>query len=472
MKRTAILSVTLMIISMIWTVSNAYGQVYDDVYYNPGQSSGSQVTTETYSSPSNTSDQYNNYGDDDYRVYSDGYSSEKYYDEDGDSYVVNNYYYDDTYSDLSYSNYINRFYTPYYGFGYYAPCYNPWGWNSGFGWGLGWNSWSGWNAGFGWGFGGGWGYPGYGWGGGWGYPGYGWGGWGYPGFGWGGGWGPYNPWGNPYWNGYANGYWNGYNNGFYDGYYGAGGGNGYYYGPRSASASNTSGGREYDPGNYSTDRGNGSSDVASADGRDKMTNGLDKNSNYTIAENGIASNTPRNGSQDSKFSVADRDPDATGKIKVVKRFSSEESVRGSGSAKGNSNIITRPSSDSRYTPNNSSINKGNTAPSDRNQQNYQWNDRNVKEQPARNNRPTYTKPDNNNRNNNYNRSQPAPRKDSYRSTPSRSNSSSPSYRSNSPSRSNSSSYNRSSGSSRSSGYSSGSRSSSPSRSSSTPKRNR
>jgi hypothetical protein len=139
MRRTVLHSVALLTIAAFCMGNMSYAQVYDDVYYNPGQASGSQSTTTTYSSPSNTSDN-NTYGENDYRVYSDDFSSEKYYDEEGNSYVVNNYYYDDNeWDDVSYSTYINRFYTPYYGFGYYAPCYNPWAWNGGWGWNIGWN---------------------------------------------------------------------------------------------------------------------------------------------------------------------------------------------------------------------------------------------------------------------------------------------------------------------------------------------
>jgi hypothetical protein len=216
MKRTIIITAALIGILFLQAFSTVQAQVYDDLYYTPGQNTGSAAT-------------------------------EKYYDEDGDSYVVNNYFYDDNqWDDVSYVNSINRFYTPYYGFGFYSPCYNPWMWNGGWGWNVGWNSWGGWNI---------WGYPGYAWGNPWGWN-VGWNIWGYP-------WG-WNNWGNPYWNGYANGYWNGYANGywngyangFYDGYYGGGVGNGYYYGPRFATASNTSGGRDYTPGEYGYDKQN------------------------------------------------------------------------------------------------------------------------------------------------------------------------------------------------------------------------
>jgi len=155
-------------------------------------------------------------------------TQEEYVDEDGQSVVTNNYYYetddfeDDSYYDYSYSARINRFYRPYNGFNYYAPCYtdlyyytyDPYYWGTsiyvGTGWGYPYYG-GGWSIGFGWG----WGSIGFGWG----YPSYG--------------------WGYPYYGGYYgyNSYWNGYNHGWNDGYYwGSGGGNyarNSYYGPRT-----------------------------------------------------------------------------------------------------------------------------------------------------------------------------------------------------------------------------------------------
>ncbi len=461
MKRTKIITAALIGILFLQAFSTVQAQVYDDLYYTPGQNTGS-TATETYTTPSNSADSYN-YSDNEYRVYSDDFSSEKYYDEDGDSYVVNNYYYDDNqWDDVSYVNSINRFYTPYYGFGFYSPCYNPWMWNGGWGWNVGWNSWGGWNVGWGWNAG--WGYPGFGWG----YPGYA---WGNP-WGWGGGWGNpwgWNNWGNPYWNGYANGYWNGYANGFYDGYYGGGVGNGYYYGPRSATASNTSGGRDYTPGEYGYDKQNDRGDLT-VDGRDKLANMDRTNSGVQLADQSVAQNTTREQTGD-RFSTAQRDPDATGTVKVVKRFSSEERPQTSNPAVKTSDRSTNPT---RYTPATKDAGQnGNVQQPSRNNQTYQWNDRSVKEQPAQQSRPTYTQPNNQSSRDGYNRSQPQQRSNStIKSTPPlrSSGSSTPSYRNNSNTPNSSGSWNRSSGSSsgRSSGYSSGSssRSSSGTRSSS------
>lgn len=49
---------------------------------------------------------------------------------------------------ITYSPYINRFYTPYYGFGYYSNCYNPWPYYPTWSWGLSWTPWYGWNWGY------------------------------------------------------------------------------------------------------------------------------------------------------------------------------------------------------------------------------------------------------------------------------------------------------------------------------------
>lgn len=171
-------------------------------------------------------------------VYQDGYSNpepdytttEKYVDENGTSYITNNYYegqnYDFYGSDYSYTSELNRWYGPSVGFSYYSPFYTSPGFGISFGIGFGW------------------GYPYY-------YP-Y------YSSF-----YNPYyyNPWYSPYYYGYypyynpyyyggcyGGGYYGGgyCGGGYYDGY-GYGYGNDYYYGPRSSSSSNTSGngGRSY-----------------------------------------------------------------------------------------------------------------------------------------------------------------------------------------------------------------------------------
>lgn len=248
-------------------------QVYDDIYYTPGSSQ--TTTTTTTQSQSGDSAQYST-DNDDYRVYSDDYSSEKYYDEEGNSYIVNNYYYDEY--DESYMSSIQRFYSPYYGFSYYAPCYYPsyyypyyyYPWYSGFSFSIGFN--------WGWGYSG-WSYPHYGhhhgwgayYGSGWGYPYYGYG-WGYPY----GGYGYYNG----YYNGYYDGYYNGYYNGYYDGAYGYGYGNGYYYGPNRNGSANTGGGDR----TYNGLTGGGLSDRLAANKGDNQGNTITVDRNHNVSK--------------------------------------------------------------------------------------------------------------------------------------------------------------------------------------------
>ncbi|MCB2219898.1 MAG: hypothetical protein KQI35_05835 [Bacteroidetes bacterium] len=176
---------------------------------------------------------------------------------DGSTYITNNYYgsspYD--YYDYSYAARINRFYSPYAGFGYYSPYYtgfyyDPWYnpyWYSpslyfGFSWG--WGSI-------------GWGYPYYSY-----YPYY-----------------PYNS----YWYGYNNGYWNGYWNGYYNGggyyndYYGYNG----YYGHRSS-------------------RSGGSSTPVAANSRSRSITPVNRASTYLTMQrnndnNGISAKSKENG---------------------------------------------------------------------------------------------------------------------------------------------------------------------------------
>jgi hypothetical protein len=220
--------------------------IYDDIYQAP--SVGTSGTT----TPSGPLDGYSTFDQDDYyqpqnnNISQNPANSEQYVDENGNTYITNNYYGDDDY-DYFYASRINRFHRPIYGFGYYDPFYTnmywynydpfffgtsiyagwgwggfyrPWGWDSwgwGGGWGLGWNSWGG-------GWGGGLGWNSWGWGGGWGSP--------YCFGGWGGGWGGYGM-------GYNQGYWNGYYDGLAmgGGYYNTFDQNsGIYYGHRGGTA--------------------------------------------------------------------------------------------------------------------------------------------------------------------------------------------------------------------------------------------
>ncbi len=231
------------------TQTASRGSSTDDIYFSTEDAQASTITTET-TTTTNTSDTYTTYpgnsekvdynqpsgSDADYRTGSEDLSSETYYDDEGNTYVVNNYYEDDNYGyddydDYYYTTNIYRYYYPYSGFGYYSHCYspyyyNPYGWNISFGWGYGscypygyYNPWSCHNYGY---------------------------------------YGYYDPWYSPYYgygygyggygNGYYNGYYDGYYNGYYDGYYGSGYGNdgyygysdnGYYYGPNTSTGSNT-----------------------------------------------------------------------------------------------------------------------------------------------------------------------------------------------------------------------------------------
>jgi hypothetical protein len=190
--------------------------IYDDIYQPPTY----QETT------TNPLDGYSTYDQDDYYEPQNQRptQSEQYVDENGNTYITNNYYGMDDY-DYFYASRINRFHRPIHGFGFYDPFYTNmywynydpfffgtsiyagWGWGGfyrpmwGWGGGWGWNSWGmgmGWNS---WGMGMGWNSWGMGWGGGW-----GWNSWN---MGWGGG-----GWGM---GGYGMGYNHGYWNGFYDG---------------------------------------------------------------------------------------------------------------------------------------------------------------------------------------------------------------------------------------------------------------
>jgi hypothetical protein len=220
---------------LICSVNDVLAQddgIYEDIYQSP------PIDEETPNV--DPLGGYSTYDQNDY-YQSNGSSSQaasesgEYIDDEGNTYVTNNYY-DEDY-DYIYASRINRFHRPIYGFGYYDPFYtnmywynndpfyfgtsiyanwgwnnwySPWGWNS-WGWGVGFNSW-GFNS---WGYGGGWGYSPYCYGGGLGYG----------------------------WNGYSSGYNHGYWNGYYDGLaYGNGYYNTYdqnsgiYYGHRGGSA--------------------------------------------------------------------------------------------------------------------------------------------------------------------------------------------------------------------------------------------
>ena len=233
------------------TQTASQGSSTDDIYFSSGDAIPAEVITTT-TTTTTSSDDYSTYpgntesyeyseprqDDYDYRAGEEfPTTSDEYYDEDGNTYIVNNYYDDNDYDDYYYTSNLYRYYYPNYGFGFYSHCYSPYYYDPF------WGPSYGWNVGFGWGYPYNYGncYPGY-----YGYydpwfnP--------YYGYGWGNGWGyGYGGYYGSYWNGYNNGYYNGYYDGYYDGYYGGNGyGNDYYgysddyyYGPNTSTGSNT-----------------------------------------------------------------------------------------------------------------------------------------------------------------------------------------------------------------------------------------
>jgi hypothetical protein len=251
MKRS-IFHTMLSIMLTAFFAFNAVAQ--DDTYYVP--------SNETYTPPSNPPSSTFDDRRDGYSVPAEQFTTT---DENGNTYITNNYYDNDDLDDWGYTSRMRRFYTPNFGVNYYSYWFTPsfyYGWNTwntgifiGFGnhwidpfWGRG-NRWG--NVGFYdpwydpfWSYNWGWNSCNYfntwnnGWGGGfcstptiWGNHGWGWGGGGWCGTGgWGGGWnnGWGGGWNNGYWNGYNNGwnngYWAGYNDGLWNSPYAYGGG--------------------------------------------------------------------------------------------------------------------------------------------------------------------------------------------------------------------------------------------------------
>ncbi|HOL74958.1 MAG TPA: hypothetical protein PLM87_05000, partial [Bacteroidales bacterium] len=200
------------------TINNYYtqSQPYDDVYYNPNihQYPDNNVQNQDYQQQDN---QYQDYQYQDNQEYYQDQSnySETYTDDNGNTYITNNYYGD--YYDYSYSSRIRRFYYPELGFGYYDPWYTNIYWYTYDPWYFGisvYLTYPFWRPGisFYWGY-----YP-FNYYTGWYHP-YHYG-WGYPGY-----WYGYN---YGYWHGYNHGYWDGFWTGYYDGFYGS---EYYYYNP-------------------------------------------------------------------------------------------------------------------------------------------------------------------------------------------------------------------------------------------------
>ena len=110
------------------TINNYYtqSQPYDDVYYNPNihQYPDNNAQNQDYQQDYQQQDyQYQ----DNQEYYQDQSNySETYTDDNGNTYITNNYYGD--YYDYSYSSRIRRFYYPELGFGYYDPWYTNMYW--------------------------------------------------------------------------------------------------------------------------------------------------------------------------------------------------------------------------------------------------------------------------------------------------------------------------------------------------------
>lgn len=215
---------------------------YDDVYFSstPKQQSPATNTaqTQTQSKPADYSSTKSNEKPERFDYTGNQQpSSTTRTEQDGNTYITNNYYYDpDDYYDYAYTARLRRFHTPFIGWGYYDSYYtnsywydyNPSSWGVSIY--MGYNWWAPsyyYSSPFTWGFSISYGWPSY----------YGWG-------------QPYWYWNYPYyfhspyyayWSGYNQGYWNGYWNGYYSGLYNSpyyynsydyNSYNNYYYGPR------------------------------------------------------------------------------------------------------------------------------------------------------------------------------------------------------------------------------------------------
>lgn len=202
MKTLSKLSIFLVFIIPL----NGFGQAGDDVYYSPKKDTLRRVAPvqeEEKADNQNQSSEFNS--NDDVPGY---FSSETHVDEDGDTYINNNYY--DDYYDYAYASRIRRFYSGCNNYGYYHDYYTNQYWYNydPFSWGvsiyLGYNWW----------------YPSYySW-----YPSFS---FSFPGFSFNNGgyygcsnyyfsyYSGYPYWGGSYYDGYYNGYWNGFNDGSY-----------------------------------------------------------------------------------------------------------------------------------------------------------------------------------------------------------------------------------------------------------------
>ncbi len=209
--------------------SSAYqtAGVHDDIYYSRNnaeiaaedahQASAAvvQVNPANESKPAgNYQEPYEqDYQQEEYAYYDEPVETETYYDDEGNTYVTQNFYMD-SYYDYSYSSRIRRFHRDWASFGYYDPYFTNMYWYNYNPHYYGTSIYMGYNSLF---------FPSFYYS--WGYRPWGWTHYGY-------GWGYGNPWGN-YWGGHTYGYMGGYHDGYWSGYYmGAYGypyGGNYYY---------------------------------------------------------------------------------------------------------------------------------------------------------------------------------------------------------------------------------------------------
>ncbi|MFO7657843.1 MAG: hypothetical protein R6W78_12315, partial [Bacteroidales bacterium] len=319
---------------------------YDDVYYTPSSEPvvvAERVATPVYEKPVSNYERYvtqlNDQGTSaeyvqgpDTMLYQDeqlasdkDYPGTEYYEEDGNSYAINNNYYND--DDYFYASRIRRFHRPFYTYSYYDPWYNdpywydynPIHWSLGYSWGYS----PSWNFGFSYG------YPYY-----------------------------YSSWYSPYsyygyndyygYSPYRYSYWTGYRHGYYNGYYGNYYGYNYgrndswsnsrvYYGPRQGSST----GRAYGSSNSVNAANLKSTNVSSAYGRRTASS----TAPYNNAESGrrVATNTK---STASDRNVSTRD-NVDRRTATTSRESSSNYTR---SATGNRNYTstyTRPAAAQR-----------------------------------------------------------------------------------------------------------------------------
>ncbi|MCX7696739.1 MAG: hypothetical protein N2Z72_03480, partial [Bacteroidales bacterium] len=202
------------------SINNYYSKhyhEYDDVYAKPQKQINSYeveqdvkpFTDEQINYSYQDSNPSENYSQGSGKSYPS--TSTTYTDQNGNTYITNNYYYDDYY-DYEYTARLRRFYGGGW-FDYYDPFYTNLYWYTYdpflFGISVYYTPWWWWK-------------PRYRWYWGWYFPYYHYYGWGYtPGYYWG--------WNYGYWHGYHDGYWDGYWNGYWDGYWDSHYGPSYYY---------------------------------------------------------------------------------------------------------------------------------------------------------------------------------------------------------------------------------------------------